>query len=287
MWGTKFTHNISLFYPEAILHYFGIEPNNPSYVTMITKVTNIIELEVGITAIKLNMLVKERFKQDLWDIDEYTILPEYWMALELALSLPVHVGVVWGKKIVQAKFVDTDALGDLKLLQEIQKAVYPLGSGNVGAWASLYERWKRGEDDRIGKTLRQRLSIMMSSGVAPFAELIETGNEMYPAYPQHGAKGTLEKFKPTYRREMKLAYHRVIALVESLLPTTMSAALAPAVIAVGGITKGGFSWVSGKGNTTFVTENTLRVSAGKVVGSGFILSPQGQVLRAWGGWLPK
>jgi len=288
MWGPKFTHNISLFYPEAILHYFGIAPGNPSYIALLTKVTGIIELEVGITAVKLNMLVRQAFRKDLWDIEEYMTLPEYWTALDLALSSPKHTGVTWNKKLVQARFIDTDALGGLRELQEIQHEVYPSGKGNVGAWASLYSQWIRGEDDSIGKTLQQRLSIMMSRGVAPFAELIETGNDMYPAYPHHIGKGTLERFKPVYRREMRATYHKVIGMVELLLPVAaITTALTATVIMAGGVAKSGFNWVSAKGNTIFVNENTLRLSGGRLVGSGYIISPQGQAIRSWSGWLPK
>ncbi len=288
MWGPKFTHNISLFYPEAILNYFGVTTNNPYYRLLYPRIMVIIETEVKQTAIRLNSLVKTAFHKDLLDIDEYTALSEYWMALELALSSPVHVGVEWGKKLVQAKFIDTDALGGLRELIEIQKEVYPSqGPSNLGAWVSLYRRWLDGTDDRVGETLRRRLDIMVSRSVAPFAELIEEGNDMYPAYPTHSGKHTLRDFKPIYNREMSAAYRKVIKTVEGLLATLPPPTLAPETVEVSGLTKQGFSWLSKSGNTIFVLENTIKMSGNRFVGSGFILSSSGSILKGWHGWIPK
>jgi len=277
MWAPRFTHNISLFYPEAILNYYGVTPSHPYYTVLITRVTAIIEAEVLKTAHRLNKLLKEFYRQDLMDIDEYRILPGYWMALESSLSSPSHIGVVWGKKVVQAKFVDTNILGGLKDLQSIQHQAYPKGTGNLGAWKSLYNRWLRGEDDSISKTLEKRIAIMLSSGSAPFAELIETGNDMYPAYPQHMGKHTLEHFKPIYRREMRTAYHKVVSLVRSLIPI---ANIGLTSVVINDKVERGYIWKSGKGNIIFISRNSIRLSKiGRVIGSGFILSQEGQILK--------
>jgi hypothetical protein len=288
MWGPSFSHNISLFYPEAILGYFGITPANPYYVLLMTRITAIIELEVKQTAFRLNKLVREAFRKDLYDIDEYNTLPEYEMALDNALSSPIHVGVSWGKKLVQARFIDTNYLGGLSELIEIQKEVYPSsGSRNLGAWASLYRRWLDGTDERIGETLRRRLSIMMSRGIAPFAELIETGNDMYPAYPTHSGKHTLRDFKPTYNREMRAAFQKVLRAVEGMLATLPPSTMIPEALAVSGTTKTGYSWTARSGNTIFVLENSIKMSGNRFVGSGFVLSTSGNILKGWHGWLPK
>ncbi len=288
MWGPKFSHNISLFYPEAILHYLGVSPANPYYGTVYPRVVAIIETEVKATALRLNTLVKDAFHKDLLDIDEYTTLSEYWMALDLALSSPAHVGVEWGKKLVQAKFIDTDLLGGLRELIEIQKEVYPSqGPSNLGAWASLYNRWLRGEDDRIGETLRKRLDLMVSRSIAPFAELIEDGNDMYPAYPTHPGKHTLRDFKPVYNREMGAAYHKVVRAVEALLATMPPPTLAPDTLSVSGSAKSGYSWTAKSGNIIFVLENTMKMSGNRFMGSGFILSKAGSIIKKWYGWLPK
>ena len=287
MWGPKFTHNISLFYPEAILHYFGVTPANPYYKLLLTRVTNLIEIEVVRTAKILNNRVKQAFRKDLLDIDEYMMLGDYWTTLELALSSPLHIGVVWSAKLAQAKFIDTNILGGLKELQEIQHEVYPEGSGNLGAWASLYNRWLRGEDDRIGRTLQDRLTIMISRGSAPFAELIETGNDMYPAYPTHAGKHTLRDFKPVYNREMSAAYHRVVSSTEAIIATIPSTNLIPAVVGIGALTKVGFTWVARSGNVVFVLGNSVKFLNNRFIGSGFFLSPSGEVIKSWHGWLPR
>ena len=286
-WGPKFTHQNSLFYPEAILSYFGIKPTDLNYPMLLTRTRVIISSEVLAVAHELNSLVKTEFRKDLLDIDEYMAIPDYWVTLELALSLPVHVGVSWGAKLVQAKFIDTTALGGLPELQEVQHEAYPEGRGNIGAWVSLYRRWIGGTDDRIGDTLRLRCSIMQTRGIAPFAELVETGNDMYPAYPTHGGKHTLEAFKPTYRRMMSKAYRRVIALVEPMLLNTLPEKLVPAALTVDEMSKSGFTWTSRTGKTVFMLSNSAKMVNNRLVGAGFLLSPQGNILSKWYGWLPK
>ena len=287
MWGPKFTHNISLFYPQAILNYFGITAENPAYPDLIVRVTVVIEDVVLETAKELNDLLKAEFHKDLLDIEEYAILGGYSLALETALSSPVHVGVVWGPKLVQAKFVDTDALGGLPELQEVQHEAYPQGTGNLGAWVSLYRRWLDGTDSSIGDTLQERISIMLGRGIAPFAELIETGNEMYPAYPHHAGKHTLEGFIPTYRRLMRNAYQKVIALVEPMILNVLPKTLQPESVVVDEVSKAGFSWKSRTGQEIFLLPKSLKMdSHNRLVGSGYILS-KGQIIKSWYGWLPK
>jgi hypothetical protein len=286
-WGPRFNHNISLFYPEAILNYFGIKPTDPNYEALLIRTRTIIEQEVSFTAKELNILVKSEFRKDLFDIEEYTTLGGYWLALESALSLPIHVGVMWGPKVVQAKFIDTSALGGLPELQEVQHEAYPAGRGNLGAWVSLYRRWLDGTDDRIGVTLQTRIAIMLSRGIAPFAELIETGNEQYPAYPHHAGKHTLEAFKPTYRRLMSIAYHRVLSLVEPMIVNTLPEKLEPTSIMVDEMPKSGFTWTSRTGKTVFLLSRSVKMVNNRLVGAGFMLSSQGNILQKWYGWLPR
>ncbi len=286
-WGPKFTHNISLFYPDAILNYFGITPTDPNYEALFVRTTAIIEQEVSTTAKELNSLVKAEFRKDLFDIEEYTAIGGYWMALESALSLPIHVGVMWGPKLVQAKFIDTTALGGLAELQEVQHEAYPEGRGNLGAWVSLYRRWIDGTDDRIGQTLQLRISIMMSRGIAPFAELIEYGNEQYPAYPHHSGKHTLEAFKPVYRRLMSAAFQRVLGLVQPMIINTLPETLEPASVMVDEMPKSGFTWKSRTGKSVFLLSKSVKMVNNRLVGSGFILGSQGNILSKWYGWLPR
>ncbi len=286
MWGPRFTHNISLFYPQAILNYFGVTPNMASYVRLMAAVTVIIEEEVMLAANNLNSLVKQEFRKDIAAIAEYSVI-DYWSVLETALSSPVHIGVTWGPKLVQAKFIDTDALGGLKELIEIQKAVYPKGSGNLGAWASLYARWIRGEDDRIGDTLEQRLSIMRQEGIAPFAELIEYGNEGYPAYPTHTGMYTLTTFKPHYNKEMSAAFQRVLAKVGPMASAAVTAEnMVATSIVENAVPIPGFTWVSKSGKMVFVYKNRMTIKNNRPYGFGYIISPTGTVQKEWHGWMP-
>ena len=291
-WGPSFNHDISLFYPEAILNYFGIQPNNPNYPTWVTRIRVIIEEEVLLAAKELNTLVKIEFHKDLLDIEEYTVLGGYWVALEMALSSPAQVSVEWGPKLVQAKFIDTDLLGGLPELQEVQHEAYPEGTGNLGAWTSLYNRWLYGGTGRvwtggIGETLQTRIGIMLSRGIAPFAELIETGNEQYPAYPQHSGKHTLETFKPTYRRVMRTTYHKVISLIEPMIVNALPETLQSTSVAIDQVKKSGFYWTSRTGKQVFLLANSVKMVNGRLVGSGFMLSSAGEILNKWYGWLPK
>ncbi len=286
MWGPTFTHNISLFYPEALLNYFGVHPSNPNYYVLLIRVRIIISEEVFAVAKELNTLIKTEFHKDLLDIEEYSVLSGYWMALEASLSNPLHVGVTWGPKLVQAKFIDTDILGGWKELQEVQHMAYQ-GTGNLGAWVSLYNKWLDGTDDSIGETLQRRIGIMLTLGIAPFAEAIDSGNRQYPAYPQHDGKHTLESFKPVYRRMMRRAYQRTIGLVQPMVLSVLPQNLIPMSIMADGLQRQGVTWRSRSGNTIFLLEDSLKTISGKVVGSGFVLSSRGAILKKWYGWLPK
>lgn len=286
-WGPKFTHNISLFYPDAILTYFNITPLHPLYTDLKIKITLLIEETVLATAKRLNELVTVEFIKDMFDIEEYNILPEYAQALEWSLSSPEHVGVVWGERLVQAKFIDTDILGGLNELIEIQHEAYP-GTGNLGSWVSLYKQWISGSNNGIGDTLRKRISMMVSRGMAPFAELIETGNTMYSAYPTHAGKHTLQSFIPVYRRNMRQAYHTVVSMAELIIRSSVPANAVPDFVDdENGVRKNGFSWKSRTGKTVFVDPKTMKTVGGRVVGSGFLISAEGLVIKKWAGWLPR
>jgi hypothetical protein len=287
-WGPKFTHNISLFYPEAILNYFGVQPRSAVYPILLKRVSALIETEVLAAAKNLNALLRVHYRKDISDIDEYSVI-DYWSVLDAALSSPLHIGVVWSGKLVQAKFVDTNILGGLKELQDVQHEAYPQGTGNLGAWTSLYKKWRAGQDDKIGDTLRRRLTIMLGKGIAPFAELLETGNEFYPAYPHHPPKNTLEAFKPYYRREMSAAYHRVVSAAQPIIEAALvTDTMSPTqVVSNTNQLLEGFTWTSKLGRTIFVTSSSMKTINGRLMGAGFIISSSGNILREWHGWLPR
>jgi hypothetical protein len=70
-------------------------------------------------------------------MEEYANYQPYIEHMRLALSNPAHVGIEYRGGSIQAKFVDTNLLGDLTDLINIQKIVYP--GGTLEGWIRLYE----------------------------------------------------------------------------------------------------------------------------------------------------
>ena len=287
-WGPKYSHNIYNFSPVYILQNLGFSANSPNYAILLERVKELMESEVLITAKELHALLETEYRHDISDIEEYTAIGKYWMVLQSSLANPGHVGVFWDGGVIQAKFVDTNILGGLKELQEIQLEAYPHANGNLMAWKRLYDAWIAGTDNRVLLTLYRRLEIMQSIGSAPFAELIETGNDMYPAYPTHPARGTLTRFKPVYRNKMLEAYSRVYRAVEKLVATFPAAkALLPSTVEDGNVFRRGLQWKSKSGNIIFATAGSFKIVNGLATGSGYILNPSGKILKSWSGWLPR
>jgi hypothetical protein len=124
----KFETNIPGFNPVGIMMKLGVQPRNPMYYEIMSQIRLIITNEVLSTAVKLNQMVKDRLISDMNNIEEYRVFPRYITIMSLALANSSHVGVRWTNlNTAQAKFIDTDLLGDIKDLQENQKIVYPLG----------------------------------------------------------------------------------------------------------------------------------------------------------------
>lgn len=287
----RFSHRVPNFNPVGVLVSLGVTPKTYPfrYYTLIAQVYNIIELQVKVSAEKLNALVKEAFVRDMFDIEEYVRFPGYFEVMQLALSNPKHIDVYWdAKNIVQAKFVDTDLLGDVGDLQAIQQLAYPI-RGDLSHWKGIYLAWLEGRDNSYADTVGYRLDLMKSFGVAPFWELIEYGNQQYLAYPQNGPKRTLSGFRGTYNGEMMSAYRRVLASVRALLtaPDVTFRQFETTSIMVEGKPQYGYSWKSRMGRNIFAIAGTERIIGNRLAARGYILGPMGGVLKKWSGWLPR
>lgn len=288
----KFSHRILNFNVVGVLAAIGVTPRTYPlrYYALLPEVHKIIELQVRVSAEKLNSLVKVAYNKDMHDIDEYMRFPGYMEVMQEALSNPVHIGAYWdNKNVVQAKFIDTDELGDIGDLQAIQHLAFP-GSGDLGRWRGIYIAWRQGRDDTYADTVGRRLDLMRSFGVAPFWRLIEEGNQQYPAYPINGPKRTLNDFKNTYNTEMLAAYSRVINLVRTLLiaPDVNFRDFANAMIEDEGTPKFGYKWTSKSGKSVFAIAGTEKLDAtGRLVARGFQLGPTGLITKRWRGWLPR
>lgn len=287
----RFTHRIFNFNPVGILATLGVTLYRYPfrYQALVSETLFVIETQVKVAALKLNLLVQEEYRKDMLDIEEYVRFPEYFSVMEQALSNPVHTGVYWdNKNVVQARFIDTEKLGDVGDLQAIQKLVYPLG-GTLEGWVGLYIAWLKGRSSIYAETVRHRLDLMRSFGVAPFWELIEFGNQQYPAYPRNGPKRTLSDFKNTYNREMLVAYNKVLIFVRQLIEASDLVFRSFEVSTVTYLDQPqfGYSWKSRSGRNVFALAGTERVVNKRLVARGFILGSAGNVIKRWSGWLPK
>lgn len=287
----RFTHRVFSFNPVGVLTALGITPQTYPfrYQVLISEVYYVIETQVKVAAQKLNFLIKEAYRKDMSDIEEYVRFPEYISVMQQALNNPAHIDAYWdGKNVIQARFIDTDRLGDVGDLQAIQQLVYPL-RGSLDRWKGLYIAWREGRSNKYAETVGRRCGLMKSFGIAPFWELIEFGNQQYPAYPQNPPKRTLSNFRGTYNREMTIAYNKVLGLVRQLVgaPDLIFRNFDSATVMHQNQPQFGYTWKSRMGKNVFATAGTERLVGNRLVARGFILDPRGMVVRRWSGWLPR
>jgi len=287
----RFTHRIFNFNPVGVLTILGITPKAYPlrYYSLVSEVYYTIETQVRVAAQKLNFLIRGEYRKDMQDIEEYSRFPGYLSVMEQALSDPAHIGTYWDKKnVIQARFINTEKLGDVGDLQAIQQLAYPT-RGSLDRWRGLYIAWVQGRSNKYAETVGQRLDLMRSFGLAPFWELIEFGNQQYSAYPTNGPKRTLSNFRGVYNREMLVAYNKVLGIVRQLrgVPDIALREFDTVTVTYLNQPQLGYAWKSRMGNNIFVLAGTERVVSNRLVAKGFILSPQGVVLRKWSGWLPR
>lgn len=287
----RFTHRVFNFNPVGVLSALGITPQTYPlrYQALVGEVYYVIETQVKASAQKLNFLVKEAYRKDMLDIEEYVRFPGYILVMEQALNDPAHIGAYWdGKNVIQARFIDTGKLGDVGDLQAIQQLVYPL-RGSLDRWKGLYIAWLEGRSNKYAETVGHRLDLMRSFGVAPFWELIEFGNQQYPAYPHNPPKRTLSNFRGIYNREMTVAYSKVLGLVRQLIgaPDLIFRDFDSATVMYLDQPHFGYTWKSRMGKNVFALAGTEKLVGNRLVARGFILDPTGVVVKKWAGWLPR
>lgn len=284
-----FTHNIIDFHPMGILNSLGITPlSGVAYYQLIPEVTAIIETQATTTAERLNKYLKEAYRKDMGNIGEYNRFPAYFAVMEAALSHSRNIGFEWDNKgVIQAKFVDLEALGDKGDLQRIQKTIH--SGGTLQGWIGIYNAWVAGTSKKYEEIVGARIAIMFGETKAPFWELIELGNGPH-AYPRNGPMKTLLAFKTVYRREMKAAYLRTLSIIRVLVlkPTSLLMGYAATTVNYGGQTFSGHMWTSLSGTSVFaISGKTAINNLGRLTGRGFILDAAGMVIRRWSGWLPR
>lgn len=287
----RFRHRVLNFNPVGVLLALGVTPKTHPfrYQALLSEAYYVIETQVKVAAQKLNFLIRGAYRKDMFDIEEYIRFPGYISVMEEALKDPAHIDVYWdNKNVVQARFIDTGKLGGVSDLQAIQQLVYPMG-GSLTGWIGLYVAWLEGRSNKYAETVGRRLELMRSFGVAPFWELIEFGNQQYPAYPQNGPKRTLSNFKGIYNKEMIAAYSRVLGVVRQLTiaPDLMFRSFAPATVMYLSQPKFGYAWKSKMGKNVFALAGTEKIVNNRLVARGFMLDSTGGVVKKWYGWLPR
>ena len=287
----EFNHSVFNFHPDGVLRAAGADPAGPLYSYLFNEVRSIIETQALITAERLNKLLQQAYFQDMMSISEYASYPAYYDVMVNALSQPYHIGFDWKKGVIQAKFVDVQALGDTKDLIDIQKLVYPQG-GTLDGWKIIYNAWRGlliGDPTKYEQIVDARLALMRGAGMAPFCEIIEDGNG-HSAYPHHHPRRTLTKFESTYEQQMKAAFLRTVSDVRVLLrtPTSIFADYRIMSVKHSDKTYTGYGWTSMKGNTIFSISGTTKIdNLGRITGKGFMIDSAGTVLKKWSGWLPR
>ena len=130
---------------------------------------------------------------------------------------------------------------------------------------------------------------MRTFGVAPFWELIEYGNQQYPAYPTNGPKRTLSNFKGVYNREMTVTYQKVLGLVRQLIgaPDLIFREFQATTVSYLDQPQFGYSWKSRMGKNVFALAGTEKIIGNRLTARGFLLDPTGVVVKKWSGWLPR
>jgi hypothetical protein len=260
--------------------------------SLVPQIMALIELQVSIAAEVLSAKLRLTYARDMGNIEEYARFPRYISIMDSAL-MRQDIGVTLNRqKVYQAKFVDSDTLGDLKMLQEIQHQVYP-GKGNLSRWIGLYNAWLEGlsTGSKYAETINKRLDIMLERGVAPFWDLIERGNQQYPAYPQNGPMLTMKKFKTEFKREMMNAWYRILSMARPMIARIMTQNFvkfrAAAISTVGNRVIGGYIWVSRTGRAVFAKSGSEWMVGSRVYARGYLLSQEGEILRGWAGRLPQ
>ncbi len=285
----EFKHRIMDFNPIGLLNRMGVNSITYPfrYRFFVGEAAIIIETRVRLSAVFLNKLLQTEFEKDMYLIAEYAKFTRYMSTLKLALSNPKHVGVYWDKKNnVQARFVNTDLLGDLNDLSEIQKMVHP--GGTLAHWISIYNAWLAGRNNLYATIINKRLDIMESQSMAPFWELIDDGNDRYNAWPKHRAQHTLKSFRFVYNREMLTAYFECMRLIELIIFAGRGfRTLTASTVEKDNVVYPGYEWTSRSGRKIFVISGSEKLVGGKYVGKGFFLSPKGLILKRWSGWLPR
>lgn len=285
----RFTHNLPFSVP-GVMAAASIFGANPMYGYIYEQTLIIIEEQVRLAAIRLNELLQETYVRDMSNIEEFNRSPRYIEVMRNALSEDDHIGVIWNRDgTVDAKFVDTDRLGNIPELREVQQAAYPR-RGTLVQWARMYDAWASGAQNGIGETIERRIDIMLSWRIAPFWELIEIGNQHLGAYPEYGGMGTLKGFEPYYRQEMRRAYSECVRLVVLMVQTQNLTFpdLEVATIQSNQKTLVGYTWTSEAGNTVFARAGTEAIIGGRFRAELFILSKSGDIIKKIGsGWLPS
>ena len=284
----EFRHRILNFNPVGVLLSLGVTPyTHPLiYYELVAEVYKIIEIQVGVSGVKLNVMLKEAYRKDMYDIGEYSRFPEYIDVMNYALSEPKHMGVYWDKKNnVQAKFVDVTLLGDTADLQAIQKMVHP--GGTLQGWVGVYNAWLAGTSKLYEDIIGRRLGIMLTFQMFPLWEIIEYGSGPY-AYPKNPPKRTLRHFQDVYNKEMRDAYIRCITATRLLMlqPRITFREFEATTVKAGEQRFFGYKWLSKSGRTVFVIAGTEKLVGNRLVARGFFLHRlTGGVIRKWSGFL--
>jgi hypothetical protein len=285
----EYDHHILNFNAAGVLAACGVTGASTTvYLDLLIQANNIIYNQVIVAAQKLNYMLKDVYRRDMMEIDEYRDFPRYISVMDFALEKPGHVGVFYDTKgVVQAKCVDVKLLGDLWDLQDIQNAAYPI-RGSLSGWKTLYMKWQRGESVAYETTVDKRLDMMLDVQIAPFWQLIEEGNDTLNAWPQNRKAQTLLGFSHTYDREMTIAFSKVVQLMRIIATEQITLQQFDAAIAnFNNQTYFGSSWTSKSGKSIFVINGSEKLVNGRLVAKGFFLGTNGAVLKRWSGWLPR
>jgi hypothetical protein len=283
-------HGIPNFNPAGLISATGANIEPSLYNIVYNEAKEVIEAQVMESAKTLNIMLQENYIQALGAIKEYAELGIYESVMTLSLSDSKQIDVEWDSKgNAQAKFFDIKYLGDIRDMEDIQRAAYPTPGTNSG-WRALRVRWLKNGDSRYFNTHQTRSSMMSSRGMFPIWYFIEYGNEMFSASPQNGAFYTITNMiKKDYPKEMTSCFARCLEIFKTILTTSLLQQDTEIVnVTSNNVSYSGVEWVSKTGKNVFAIAGSQQVSNnGQVFAKGFILDKAGNPLSKWSGWLPR
>lgn len=238
---------------------------------------SIIVHQVSIASERLNIMLRAKLGVAIQSTHEYGGNNMYSRVLDHALSTDAHRGLYFDNRgLVQARYINLAALGDLGDLQRVNHEAYKR-VGTFQGWVGLYIAHLKGRKSPYSNMVNSKCGILYSEGIAPFWDHIEFGRESFP--PIEGTS-TIFNFKRTYFRVMRRTFISCVAMLASSFSFAFAFTKTRVDMMIyEGKTYLGYSWTSKQGNRVFVIGNSEKIRGSVMTGRGFVTDKGGGVTK--------